>query len=290
MNGTLSKRFVLSGILFSGLVEGGSPMKDQRIKWSDWTKGIERLLRLKTFPVGLKMLPNEEELIANPWLRRPREKLSLCQLVTIVRTFDWTVGATADDLVTPGCAAVLGLAELPHYVQDGTMRSMVWLKTKEDAAACEAVIQRIPVGIYRAVMLAPTAYDPFEPDIVLLYGNAAQMSLLINAIQFDRYERLTFFSVGETSCSDVIGRCFVDRVPALSIPCYGERRFGHAADDELAIGLPAEDCERILNNLEILYRRGIRYPISYYGAQVSPYEALDAVYHFKELEEKLPPR
>jgi uncharacterized protein (DUF169 family) len=258
-------------------------MEGQEFKWSAWTRSIERLLRLKTFPVGLKMFTTAEALTANPWLRRPSEKLSLCQLITIVRTFDWTVGATAEDLVTPGCAAVLGLAELPPYVRDGTMRSRVWLETKEDAATCEAVIQRIPVGTYEAVILAPTAYDPFEPDIVLLYGNPAQMSLLINAIQFDRYERLTFFSVGETSCSDVIGRCFVDRVPALSIPCYGERRFGHAADDELAIGLPAEDCARILNNLEKLFRRGIRYPVSPYGAQVSPFEALDAVYHFKKL-------
>jgi uncharacterized protein (DUF169 family) len=132
-------------------------------------------------------------------------------------------------------------------------------------------------------MLAPTAYDPFVPDIVLIYGNPAQMSLMINAIQYDRFERMIFYSVGETSCSDVIGRCFVDRVPALSIPCYGERRFGHAADDELAIGLPAEGCARILSNLETLYKKGIRYPISQYGAQVSPHKALAAVYGFDKL-------
>ena len=65
-------------------------------------------------------------------------------------------------------------------------------------------------------MLAPTAYDPFIPDIVLMYGNPAQMSIMVNAIQYDRFERLIFYSVGETSCSDVIGRCFVDQAPALS--------------------------------------------------------------------------
>ncbi len=258
-------------------------MDTGQIKWSEWTRSMERLLRLKTFPVGLKMLENAEDLAHNPWLRRPTEKLSLCQLITIVRTFDWTVGGTAEDLVTPGCAAVIGLSELPEFVLDGTMRSTVWLEKKQDAALCESVIQRIPTGKYHAFMLAPTSYDPFVPDIVLLYGNPAQMSLLINAIQFDRYERLVFYSVGETSCSDVIGRCFVERVPALSVPCYGERRFGHAADDEMAIGLPMEDCARILTNLETLYKRGIRYPISPYGAQVSPFPALNAVYKFSEL-------
>ncbi len=257
-------------------------MEHHGFKWSEWTRAMEGILRLRTFPVGLKMLEDPDDLNRNPWLRRPPERLSLCQLITIVRTFDWTVGGTADDLVTPVCASVLGLAELPEFVRNGSMRSTVWLEKKEDAAMCESVIQRIPVGKYNAFMLAPLAYDPFVPDIVLLYGNPAQMSLLINAIQFDRYERLVFYSVGESSCSDVIGRCFVDRVPALSVPCYGERRFGHAADDEMAMGLPVDDCARILQNLETLYKRGIRYPISQYGSQVSPFPALDAVYNFSK--------
>lgn len=261
-------------------------MNPEQVKWSEWTRGVERFLRLKTFPVGLKLLTDPDDLGRNPWIRRPPEKLTLCQLITIVRTFDWTVGGTAEDLAVPGCATILGLSQVPGFMTDGTMRNIVWLEKKEDAALCESVMQRIPYGKFRAFMLAPTAYDPFVPDIVLLYGNPAQMSLLVNAIQYDRYERLVFYSVGESSCSDVIGRCFVDRVPALSIPCYGERRFGHAADDELAIGLPAEDCSRILKNLETLFKKGIRYPISHYGAQVSPLPALDAVYNFAELQKK----
>ncbi|MBI4965090.1 MAG: DUF169 domain-containing protein [Desulfomonile tiedjei] len=261
-------------------------MTPEEIKWSKWTRSLEGLLRLKTFPVGLKLLENSEELTANPWVRRPPEKLSLCQLITIVRTFDWTIGATAEDLVTPQCASMLGLAELPRFITEGTMRNIVWLEKKEDAALCESVIQRIPYGKYKAFLMAPTAYDPFVPDIVLIYANPAQMSVLINAIQYDKFERLVFYSVGESSCSDVIGRCFVDRVPALSIPCFGERRFGHAADDELAIGLPAEDCARILANLETLYKKGIRFPISQYGAQVSPWPALNAVYQFPQKSEE----
>ena len=31
-------------------------MDNPGIKWSDWTRSMERFLRLKTFPVGLKML------------------------------------------------------------------------------------------------------------------------------------------------------------------------------------------------------------------------------------------
>ena len=100
-------------------------MKPENIQWSAWTRTLEHYLRLKTFPVGLKMLEDSAEFSGNKWIRRPQEKLSLCQMITIVRTFDWTIGITADDLVTPGCAAVLGLSELPNFITDGTMRSMV---------------------------------------------------------------------------------------------------------------------------------------------------------------------
>ncbi|MBM3302299.1 MAG: DUF169 domain-containing protein, partial [Deltaproteobacteria bacterium] len=78
-------------------------MTPDKVEWSDWTRSMERLLRLKTFPVGLKLLTDTEELVANKWVRKPPDKLTLCQLITIVRTFDWTVGGTADDLATPGC-------------------------------------------------------------------------------------------------------------------------------------------------------------------------------------------
>jgi uncharacterized protein (DUF169 family) len=249
--------------------------------WAELTRKFEGLLRLKTFPVAVKFLEHREDLDHNPWVRRPTEKTTLCQLITKVRTFDWTVGATADDFTAPQCASIIGLSELPDWIADGTMRSQVWCKTQEDAQRCEAAIPRIPTGRFRAVLLAPLVYNPFEPDLILVYGNPAQMSLLINAIQFDHYERLTFHSVGESSCSDVIAQCYLTGKPSLSIPCYGERRFGQAQDDELAMGLPPSDFERIVTNLEALYQRGIRYPVSSYGAQVDVAPALSAAYRKK---------
>ena len=92
------------------------------------------------------------------------------------------------------------------------------------------------------------------------------MMLLINALQFEDYEVMQFHCVGESSCSDAISRCYLDRKPSLTIPCYGERRYGHAQDDELVMAIPAELLDKAVRGLEALYRRGIRYPICYAGA------------------------
>ncbi len=247
----------------------------------DWEKLIRRmelLLRLKSFPVAFKLLENKESLNQIPFLRRLSHKSTLCQMINLVRNFDWTVGAEAQDFVSPVCASIIGLQDTPSIYKDGTFRSIVWVKTKEDARRYEASIPRVPLGKYQAVAMAPLVYNPFEPDIVLIYANPAQMILLINALQFEDYEVMQFFCVGESSCSDAISRCYLTGKPSLSIPCYGERRYGHAQDDELVMGMPSSFMEKALRGLETLYRRGVRYPISYAGAEQDISRAFPAAY------------
>lgn len=236
----------------------------------DWEKVIRRLellMRLKSFPVALRMLEKKELLQEIPFMRQLNGKKTLCQLITLVRSFDWTVGATAEDFIGPTCPSIIGLADTPPLFKDGTFRSIVWVQTRKDGKRYEESIPRIPWGKYEAVALAPLVYNPFEPDMVLIYANPAQMMLLINSLQFENYEVMQFFCVGESSCADAIARCYLTGKPQLTIPCYGERRYGHAQDDDLVMALPPQYVEKALRGMEALYRRGIRYPISFAGAE-----------------------
>lgn len=259
-------------------------MEAQR-DWEKIVRRMELLLRLKSFPVAFKMLERKEELERIPFMRRLGHKTTLCQMITLVRNFDWTVGAEPDDFLSPMCPSIIGLTDTPELYKDGTFRSIVWVKTKEDGRKYEASIPRLPLGKYGAVAMAPLVYNPFEPDIVLVYANPAQMILLINALQFEDYEVMQFFCVGESSCSDAIARCYLTGKPSLTIPCYGERRYGHAQDEDLVMGIPASMMEKALKGLEALYRRGIRYPISYAGAEQDVSRAFPLAYGgIKELE------
>jgi len=84
--------------------------------------------------------------------------------------------------------------------------------------------------------------------------------------------------VGESSCSDAIARCYLTGKPSLTIPCYGERRYGHAQDEDLVMAIPAAMMGKALRGLEVLYRRGIRYPISYAGAELDVTKGFPAAY------------
>ena len=215
---------------------------------------MECLLRLKSFPVAFKLIESRETLSDIPQLRRMKHKVTLCQLFTVVRTFGWTVGCDLDDLVLLMCASIIGLAEVPENIKDGTMRNFFWTKTREDAKKCEEAIPRLPVGEHEAVLMAPLKDNIFDPDIILVYSNPAQMILLINGLQFEDYEVMEFYCVGDSSCSDVIARCYQRKKPSLTIPCYGERRYGNAQDDELVMALPAEMMEKAVNGLEALHK------------------------------------
>ena len=241
---------------------------DQKIDWEKLIRRMELLMRLKSFPVGFKMLEKKEQLESVPFMRPNQGKVTLCQLITKVRSFDWTVGAVLEDFLSPVCPSMIGLTEIPEFgFKDGTFRSIVWVKTKEDGKKYENAIPRLPVGKYEAVAMGPMVYNPFDPDIILIYANPAQMMLLINSLQFEDYEVMQFFCVGESSCADAIARCYLSGKPSLTIPCYGERRYGHAQDEDLVMAIPAGMMEKALKGMETLYRRGIRYPISFAGAE-----------------------
>jgi len=250
--------------------------------WEQPIRRMERLLRLKSFPVAFKLLEDKKALSEIPFVRRVKTKSTLCQMINLARNFDWTVGAEADDFMSVVCSSIIGLADTPDYMKDGTFRSIVWTQSRTDAKKYEAAIPRLPLDRYEAVALAPLVYNPFDPDIVLIYANPAQMILLINALQFENYEVMQFFCVGESSCSDVIARCCLDGKPSMSIPCYGERRYGHAQDDELVMAIPAALMDKALRGLEALYKRGIRYPISYAGAESDVTHAFPAAYGMED--------
>ncbi|MEE4262282.1 MAG: dephospho-CoA kinase [Desulfobacteraceae bacterium] len=250
--------------------------------WEQPIRRMERLMRLKSFPVAFKLLKDKKALADIPFVRRVKNKSTLCQMINLVRNFDWTLGAEIDDFMSVVCSSIIGLSDTPAYMKDGTFRSIVWTKSRADAKKYESEIPRLPLGKYEAVALAPLVYNPFDPDIVLIYANPAQIMLLINALQYEDYDVMQFFCVGESSCSDVIARCYLDGKPSLSIPCYGERRYGHAQDDELVMAIPAAMMDKALRGLEALYNRGIRYPISYAGVEADVAGAFPAAYGMED--------
>src|SRR5688572_8090920 len=70
---------------------------------------LERLLRLRSIPFGMKLFERAAEIEAIARIRRPKVVHTLDQVVAQASRLGWTVGVTADDLVGAQCRAVVGL-------------------------------------------------------------------------------------------------------------------------------------------------------------------------------------
>ena len=75
------------------------------------------------------------------------------------------------------------------------------------------------------------------------------MILFINGLQWTGYKKLSFTSVGESACADSWGKALKTGEPALTIPCYAERRYGGVADDELLMALPPRFLPGVVEGL-----------------------------------------
>lgn len=249
---------------------------------ADLAEQLNQLLRLRTFPIGLKHYESIEEMEAIPGLRRPAKgkTFSTCQLITHARIAGLTLGITLENI--PGnssCSSVIGLDEVGEAYTSGERMNGVWFENKEAAAAHQAGIPRFPAGKYHGLAISPlrtARLDP--PDICLFYANPAQMILFINGLQWRNYQRYDFSITGETACADSWGNALKEKKVSLSIPCFAERRYGGVADDEMAMACPAADLQRAVTGLIGLSRAGLRYPIMPYGPQADNSEGMARSY------------
>lgn len=252
---------------------------DINIDWGDTLDRLNKVLRVRTTPIGMKMFETVEEMEAIERIRRPNDIHTADQIVSMASRLSWTVGITGDDLVGAQCQAVLGLGGQDDKWYSGAHMAGVWFETEEDSAAHQAAMDVVPVGSYKAMAVSPLSTGRLDPpDICMIYATPGQMIILINGLQWTGYKKFDWSCVGESACADSWGRALNTGEPSLSLPCYAERRYGGVQDDELLMALKPSHLVQAIAGMEALARNGLRYPIPPYGIQTDARAGLGASY------------
>ena len=227
---------------------------------------LNRLLRLRTTPIGMKLFATKADMEAIPKIRRPKDIHTTDQIVGQASRNGWTVGITAEDLVGAQCSTVIGLHPRSEEWLSGDRMNGVWYGSSEDAAAHQNAMYVVPFGDFEAMAVSPLASGRLNPpDICLIYATPAQMIIFINGLQWTGYKKLEFSCVGESACADSWGRALSTGEPSLSLPCFAERRYGGVMEDELLMAIPPHFLPKVVQGLEALAKNGLRYPIANYG-------------------------
>ena len=245
--------------------------------WAGLTREMECLLRLKAGPVAYKRLDKAAEMEKIAELIPLGRRASFCQVPALVRTVGLTIGATRENF-GDRCARINGLLPTTReqVAWETEAFATTWFANVEEAKKQMAEYPLVPPG--EAVVLAPLAAGKFDPDVILIYANPAQMMLLMNGLQFKDYERFQFFFIGEGSCADGLAQCYTTGKPALTIPCMGERAFGAVTEDEMVMALPPAMMAKAVEGLKALKERGAGYPIKYLGPMCDPSPVLTMLY------------
>ncbi|TNE35145.1 MAG: hypothetical protein EP348_09570 [Alphaproteobacteria bacterium] len=241
---------------------------DEFYDWDAILGGLNKYLRLRATPIGMKLFETKEEMEKVDRIRRPKSIHTADQIVAQACRLGWTVGATAEDFVGAQCGAVMGLRPQDAEWQSGDRYAGVWYETPTDAANHQAAMTVVPSGQFTAMAVSPLSAKRLNPpDICLIYATPAQMILFINGLQWAGYKKLDFSVVGESSCADSWGRALSTGEPSLSLPCFAERRYGGVLEDELLMAIPPAYLPKVIEGLAALSKNGLRYPIPQYGIQ-----------------------
>lgn len=248
------------------------------MSWSDLSKELVATLRLKTDPIAFSRLEKASDLDKIKNVQRIAHLYTFCQAQFLVRAERMTIGVTKEDKMNVRCMRLHGVRHASEKTMqaEAEMFATTWFLNPAEALQQQKDSQRVPVA--EAIVMAPLDKEKFEPEVVLVYGNPAQLMMLMCGLQKEKYERFDFHFIGEGACSDSLGECYKTGKPQLSIPCFGERSMGQVSDDEISIALPPAEIPRALAGLKKLAKIGFKYPIGFIGARADLEPILSQVY------------
>ncbi|MDP2954001.1 MAG: DUF169 domain-containing protein, partial [Chloroflexota bacterium] len=118
---------------------------------------------------------------------------------------------------------------------------------------------------YRYLLIAPIQNATFEPQVVAIYGNSAQVMRLVQARTYSTGKALTSTASGGADCAEIAVRTILADECQFILPCGGDRVFGLTQDHEMAFTIPASKVEITVQGLEAGHKSGVqRYPIPAY--------------------------
>jgi uncharacterized protein (DUF169 family) len=226
-------------------------------------EALLQYIRPATFPLAIKMLQSEDGIPEKT--RRPKRDLGteipVCQAVGISRKYGWSLALTREDQLCPLGGLTLGFEEPKETWLDGSFSQGPGTQTKEARVKRAHELCRFDHGKYRVLLIAPVARATFDPDVVVMYGDSAQVMRMVQACTFESGAQLTSTASGGADCSELITQTVQTDQCQFILPCNGDRVFGMTQDHEMAFAMPASKIDTTIQGLKQTYEMGQRYPV-----------------------------
>ncbi len=226
-------------------------------------EALGRYVRPDTFPLGVRMLAPGEPVPEG--VRVPSRDLGeqwiVCQSIGIARRYGWSIAVGKEDVICPLAAVAFGFRRGNARTDAGEAAPGMYCSEPEAAASLESSTWKFEPLRYERLCIAPLSRLSFEPEVVIVYGNSAQVMRLVNAALHARGGRIESSFGGRLDCAELVIQVMRTGEPKVVLPCNGDRVFGMAQDSEMAFSFPAERAPEIVRGLEATHKGGVRFPI-----------------------------
>ena len=149
-----------------------------------------------------------------------------------------------------------GWVEPPQYFLDGYNRFPQDVKDLEAGKNYAGDFPRLQVGKYVGVVSAPLTEANFEPDLVMLYCNSEQLSLLLLGREYKDGHDLKCNLSSHAACVYSVVSAIKEGKCHVAIPCRGDHYFAFAGDDELVFTIPIQKIEDLMTGLRKIEKTG----------------------------------
>jgi uncharacterized protein (DUF169 family) len=233
--------------------------------YREYGEELERRLRLKTFPLALKLLRKETDVPQGAI--RPLKDLgyhiSLCQTFQMSRREGKTVAMLKEDNWCFEPVVGFGLGEPPDYFMEGHNRYPRDVATLEAGKHYAEEFPRLEVGRYIGIVSAPLRATDFEPEFVMIYCDSSQLCLLMLGREYKEGYNLKCALSSHAACVYGVVPAVLSGRSQVAVPCRGDHYRAMAGDEEMIFTVPQGELQDLMIGLRHVESTGSKLPQGY---------------------------
>ncbi len=221
---------------------------------------ISEYLRTATFPVAVKILKKGEpvpEMRAKIPTKNLGGRIAICQGMTMCRKHGTTLIFHKEDQSCPLAQVILGFVEEPDFVKDGSVVYPLYACNMDAAKRTQETTPKMEKADTGTVILAPLHRADFDPDVVVIYANPAQITRMVQGALYNEGGYIESRFAGRGACGGEITVPYSQQKYNVVIPGGGEKVFALTQDDEMAFALPACKIDSFVEGLVATHKSGV---------------------------------
>jgi len=203
--------------------------------FNQYGEELERLLSLRTSPLAVKMLEKEEDIPAGA-VRPNKDRgihVAQCQAFAMSRRQKETIAMLKEDNWCFAALIAYGLVDKP---EDPELQQFVSFPTFER-------------GKYVGIVSAPLKTANFEPDVVLIYSNPAQLRSMLLPTHFKNEEAHVDCHLFPPACAYQIVPVMRSGQFMVTLPDIGDYHRALATEDEIVLSVPRDKMGKMVEGV-----------------------------------------